>query len=213
VPEALERILDQFQAERRPGEDFHEFIRRKGKESLKASIQDLIEVPARDADPSCYVDWSDAREFSTEDIGVGECAGEVVTPLEFELAACERELLAAQTLFDKGATEAARQSACRLMVRAARALLDWQGVTGRDEEDVVARFKTELCDTQLFFDPFVGGTFANYLFAAWEQRRQPADEDAVRRLLNEAQLFLDACHACYGRLAAARSAKRRETSQ
>lgn len=213
VPEALERILDQFQAERRPGEDFHEFIRRKGKESLKASIQDLLEVPARDADPSCYVDWSDAREFSTEDIGVGECAGEVVTPLEFELAACERELLAAQTLFDKGATEAARQSACRLMVRAARALLDWQGVTGRDEEDVVARFKTELCDTQLFFDPFVGGTFANYLFAAWEQRRQPADEDAVRRLLNEAQLFLDACHACYGRLAAARSAKRRETSQ
>jgi len=212
VPEALDRILRHFQLERRPGEDFHEFVRRRGKENLKSLIEDLTEVPPHDADPSWYVDWGDAREFSTEDIGVGECAGEVVTPLEFELAACERELLQAQILFDKGAAEAARQSACRLMLQAARALLDWLGVAARDEEEVVARFKAELCDTQLFFDPFVGGTFANYFLTAWEQRHQPADDDAVRRLLNEAQLFLDACHACYARLAAARSAKRREVT-
>jgi sulfite reductase (ferredoxin) len=210
VPEALERILACFQAERQPGEDFHAFVQRKGKESLKALIEDLTQVPPHDADPSWYVDWSDAREFSTEDIGVGECAGEVVTPLEFELASCERELLGAQTLFEKGVTEEARQSACRLMLRAARALLEWLGVTAREEEEVVARFKSELCDTQLFFDPFVGGTFANYFLTAWEQRAQPADEDAVRRLLNEAQLFLDACHACYVRLASARSARRQE---
>jgi hypothetical protein len=41
--------------------------------------------------PSFYSDWGDPREFSIGDIGVGECAGEVVSPIDFELVACERE--------------------------------------------------------------------------------------------------------------------------
>ncbi|MGB9604351.1 MAG: nitrite/sulfite reductase [Bryobacteraceae bacterium] len=210
VPEALQRILASYLAERADHEDFHSFVRRKGKVAFKALVEDLSEVPPYQADPSYYVDWGDARVFSTEDIGVGECAGEVVTPVEFQLACCEHQLLEAQVLFDKGDPEGARQAACQAMLDAARALLEWLGFRPGEEPELIALFKSELYDTQLIFDPFVGPTFANYFLSAWEKRHQPAEADSVARLLSEAQVFLDACHGCRARMAAARAAKRQE---
>jgi hypothetical protein len=41
-------------------------------------VDKLSEVPAYEADKSFYSDWGDPREYSIGDMGVGECAGEVV---------------------------------------------------------------------------------------------------------------------------------------
>ena len=54
-------------------------------------IEEFTAVPPHDEDASFYSDWGDPREFRIGDIGVGECAGEVVYPIDFELVACERE--------------------------------------------------------------------------------------------------------------------------
>ena len=58
-------------------------------------------------------------------------------------------------------------------------------------------------DTQKFFDPFAGGKFAHYLFAAHEKSDQVHTSDSSRYLIDEAHLFVEAAHSCYNRLGTA----------
>src|SRR6185436_20749187 len=85
IPEALDRITGRYLDERETGESFHGFITRIGKSECKKMIDDLSEIPRHEDDASFYTDWADAREFTTGDMGVGECAGEVVAPIDFQL--------------------------------------------------------------------------------------------------------------------------------
>ena len=81
-------------------ERFQAFIARIGKKAVKDLLEDLTRIPAHDVDRSFYSDWGDPREFTLADMGIGECAGEVVSQAEFTLAASERELFEAQLLLD-----------------------------------------------------------------------------------------------------------------
>jgi sulfite reductase (ferredoxin) len=89
------------------------------------------------------------------------------------------------------------------MLRAAKALVkvEFQDVPD-DPDRIIREFTTRFYDTQKFFDTFAGGKFAQYLFAAHAASRQPADPDSARFLIDEAQLFIDASHACYNRMGA-----------
>lgn len=69
-----------------------------------------------------------------------------------------------------------------------------------DSEQVVGEFRLRFYDTQKFFDPFAGGKFAHYLFAARENRYQPHTADSARYLIDEAHLFVEAAHSCYQRM-------------
>ena len=53
-------------------------------------------------------------------MGVGECAGEVVSAVDFDMAAAERELFEAQVAFEGGQIEEAGQKAYRAMLRPLR---------------------------------------------------------------------------------------------
>jgi sulfite reductase (ferredoxin) len=207
VPETVERIASRYLEERQPGERFRAYIERIGKAKAKLMIEDLMAVPPHDVDASFYVDWADAREYTIGDIGVGECAGEVVNPIDFQLAACEREAFEAQLALEAGDAAKAWRQAYDSMMHAAAALLGWrlQPVGGTPDE-VVANFRKSFYDTELFFDPFAGGKFAQYYFALHERLNETHGEDETRRAIEEAQLFLEAAHACYGRLSAQRAA-------
>src|SRR5262249_38456609 len=153
---------------------------------------------------SLYTDWGDAREFTIGDMGVGECAGEVVSPFDFALTACEREVFEAQLLMERHEYDQAVRHAYESMLHGASALLRQKAILFFEDPDVIVReFRTHFYDTQLFFDPFQGGNFAHYFFRAHEMfgtngHRQT--EEATHQLIEEAQLFLEACHACYGRM-------------
>jgi sulfite reductase (ferredoxin) len=203
IPDTVDRITSRYLAERNNGESFHNYAKRIGKAALKAMIDDLGYVPPHEADPNFYVDWSDAREYTIGDIGIGECAGEVVTPVEFQLTSCEREAFEAQLALEAGEIEKAARVAYESMRNAALALLDWRMIPhDRTPGGIRAAFQGAFYDSELFFDPFVGGKFAQYYFAAHEQRNQPYDAEKAHRLIEEAQLFIEASHACYGRLSA-----------
>ena len=84
---------------------------------------------------------------------------------------------------------------------AARALVQAENPDVSDRPDqIVSEFRRRYYDTQLFFDPFAGGKFAGYLFAAHEKSGQPYSEESSRYLIDEAQLFIDAAHSCSNRL-------------
>ncbi|MBI1787319.1 MAG: nitrite/sulfite reductase [Acidobacteria bacterium] len=202
VPEAVDRITSRYLAERQTGESFQAFIKRIGKAECRKMVDDLGNVPSHSEDATLYRDWADAREFTTGDMGVGECAGEIVSPTDFQLAACEREAFEAQLQLEAGETMKAARVAYESMQHAAEALLKLRLNYAPDSPDgVAAMFREHFHDTQVFFDPFAGGKFAQYYFQAHERNGQARSSESVHRLIEEAQLFIEAAHSCYGRLA------------
>jgi sulfite reductase (ferredoxin) len=207
VPEVVKRLTGRFAKERTPGESFSEFTQRIGKKTIRALVEELQVLPTHDQDPSFYSDWGDPREYTISDMGEGECAGEVVPYVEVELAASERELFEAQLLLDEKRYQAAGERAFTAMLRGARALAREKNPNvGTEADEVVAEFRRHFFDTQLFFDPFAGGRFAQYLFRAHEERAQEATPESVHQLLEEGTLFVDAAHQCYTRLGSALTA-------
>ena len=203
IPQAVERITNRFVADRQPNESFQAFVKRIGKAECLRMLQDLMEVPVHEVDPSFYTDWADAREFTLGDMGIGECAGEVVSPIDFQLTACEREVFEAQLELDRGEAQKAARGAYEAMLHAAAALLDWKFFAHTAEPDsIVSEFRTRFYDTQLFFDPFVGGNFANYFFRAHENAAAQSTPESAHQLVEQAQLFIEASHACRLRLSA-----------
>ncbi|HEX3371273.1 MAG TPA: hypothetical protein VHS08_02080 [Candidatus Acidoferrales bacterium] len=203
IPEVVTRLTDRYAANRKTGESFKDFVARTGKVELKRMLEDLAKPPADLADRSIFQDWGDPREYTLADIGVGECAGEVVSSVEFDLAAAERQLFEAQVALEDGFVEMAGETAYRSMVQAAKALVKIEASTIADDPtQIVKEFRTRFYDTQKFFDPFAGGKFAHYLFTAQEKVGQPYTQDGTRYLIDEAQLFIDAAHSCYNRISA-----------
>jgi sulfite reductase (ferredoxin) len=125
----------------------------------------------------------------------------VVSSIEFDLAAAEREVFEAQLLLERGEAQRAGQTAYLSMLRAAKALVRTEHWDVRDEpEDVVLEFRRRFYDTERFFDPFAGGKFAQYLFVAHEKADQPYSSETAHHLVEEAQLFIEASHSCYNRM-------------
>ncbi len=202
VPEVVDRLTADFLAAREGEESFQAYIQRIGKAAIRASLKELMEVPAYEADPSFYSDWGDPREYTIGDLGVGECAGAIVPFVEFGLKQGERQVFEAQVALDAGSLESAAQEALRGMLTVAQALTRHLGVEVTDEaSDIAAQFRTHLYETKRFFDPFAGGKFAHYFFKAVESAGQTLEHEAVHQRVEEAQLFVEAGYACYDRLA------------
>lgn len=201
IPDVVMRLTDRYVADRKNGETFRSFITRIGKAEVKALLDDLTRLPSDPNDRSFFRDWNDPREYSLDDMGVGECAGEVVSPVEFGLAAAERQVFEAQLALESGDDNRAWQTAYGSMLQAAKSLLraECPGVSD-DPNQIVEEFRTRFYDTQRFFDPFAGGKFAHYLFAAHRNGEPRHTLEKARFLIEEAQLFIEASHACYNRM-------------
>ena len=91
--------------------------------------------------------------------------------------------------------------AYRAMVLAALGLLKTQDPDARsDPETVFSDFERQFIDTRLFFERYIGNSEWAYFQAAHETGGVARDRDEARRRVEEAQLFIEASHACYTRL-------------
>ncbi len=204
IPEVVSRITNRYLNEREASESFQSYIARIGKAESKKTIDDLCEVPPMEAEPSLYTDWHDPRFYTLKDMSKGECAGEVISAIDFQLTACEREAFEAQLALERGEISHAAKVAYEAMLHGAQALLAWRMLPyGNTPDSVVAEFRTHFYDTQLFFDPFSGGRFAQYFFKAHESRDEAMNAEQAHRLIEETQLFVEGCYACYAKVSAA----------
>ena len=201
IPEAVKRITEQFVSNKLENETFQDFIQRIGKRALKQLFDDLIHVPTHDENAEFYSDWGDPREFTLGDMGAGECAGEVVSLAEFDLAAAEAQVFEAQIQLEEKNYHKADGLAYSAMLLAAKGLIKTEFSDISDKADlIVSQFRDRFFDTKLFFDKYAGGKFAMYLFRRHETARHSGTAEEARRLIEEAQLFLEASHACHARL-------------
>jgi sulfite reductase (ferredoxin) len=204
IPQVVTRLTERYVEARTNGETFKDFVKRIGKVELKKALEDLAKPPADPADRSFFSDWGDPREYTLGDLGVGECAGEVVSSVDFDLGAAEREVFEAQLALESGEIEKAGRTAYQSMVHAAKALvkINRQNISD-DPGEIIGEFRALFYDTQKFWDPYAGGKFANFLFDAHQKANQPYTADSSRYLIDEAQLFIDAAHSCYNKMGTA----------
>ena len=202
VPEVLEVITQRFAQERSAGESFQDWITRLGKKEVRAILDPFMKVPAHEDDASYYTDWGDTREYSLGDIGVGECAGEVVSLFSMEIAKAKSTHFDGLLALDESNYAKADESAYRAMVLGARALVrtSYLDLSSDDPDRVIEEFRARYYDTKLFFDPFAGGKFAHYLFDRHANPPASPNAETAQQLLGEAQLFLEACHSCEARV-------------
>ncbi len=202
IPEVVRRITGRYVHEREEGETFQGFVRRIGKAAIKESLEDLVKMPSHTEDPSLYSDWSDPRQYSIADMGVGECAGEVVSPAEFGLAQSEQQVFEAQLCLDNGDCQRAAELAYGAMLQAARALLLAKRTATPDAADALVQgFREHLCDSGLFDQG--GQRFSSYLFSAHTSGSSDLSDELAHQRVEEALLFIEAAHACHARLAEA----------
>ena len=87
------------------------------------------------------------------------------------------------------------------MLSAARSLVrtEYIDVT-EDPEEIVTEFKRRFFDTELFFDKYAKGKFGQYLIDRHANPLPVLDAANASQLIEEAQLFIEAAHACEARL-------------
>jgi sulfite reductase (ferredoxin) len=210
VPVVVERITQRFVKERKGDESFQDFITRIGKAESRKMIEDLMEVPAYELNAALYSDWGDPREFTMGDMGMGECAGEVVSRIDFDLQAAERLCFEAQLKLEAKDLAKADELAYKSMLQAAQGLVKelWYDVPN-DADVITKEFRVRLFEPKLFWDRFAGGKFAQDFFRRHESG--PVRQfDEVHRLIEESQLFIEAAHACADKLREQKAAQMAE---
>ena len=210
MPEFIDHVTQRYLAERQQGERFKDYVGRIGKKALKEMVDAFSSVPAYALDRTLYSDWRDPREFTISDITTGECAGEVVPQIEFDLQAAEQRNFEAQIHLEQNEFQKADEAAYQSMLIAARGLVRTQlWDLSEDPDQIVFEFKTRFYDTQLFQSPdagqYAGGKFALYLMNRHADKNRVFAADKARHLVEEAQLFIEAAHSCHQRMSEQRA--------
>jgi sulfite reductase (ferredoxin) len=203
APEVVDALSDAYAKGREKGESFQSWIARLGKREVRNLIQPFMHVPSYEEDSSFYTDWGDSREFTIGDLGVGECAGEIVSLFEIEIVKAESQAFDAQCALDEGQYVEAEALAYHAMLTAARSLVrgEYIDVT-EDPNDIVKEFTTRFVDSERFFDKYAKDKFARYLLNRHAEGPGRGDFDQAKARTEEALLFIEAAHACAARTSA-----------
>jgi sulfite reductase (ferredoxin) len=196
VPRVVDVLTRAYAQEKQGAESFKDWAHRTGRRHLKALIGPLSEVPSFQESPDLYRDWGDPRVFSTGDIGVGECAGEVISPSQFAFAESERAIFEAQLSLDEGLANDAAARALSAMVSAARAVCLLHEPSLPDGLEVVGpAFDRLLGDNGVFDAASPGARFSRYFTQARAAGGAKVSIADARKRVEEARLFIDAAHA------------------
>ena len=89
------------------------------------------------------------------------------------------------------------------MCTAARSLVRTEFIdVTEDPETIVEEWTKRFFDTELFFDKYAKGKFGMYFVARHNRENVEITRDRAAEIVEEAQLFIEACHACESRLVA-----------
>jgi sulfite reductase (ferredoxin) len=198
APEVVAHLTKLYDGEKEDGESFTGTMLRLGRARLAEELAPYADIPERDTAPELYRDNKQPWEY-VRTVGVGECAGEVVSQAEFMLEDAERLAFEASLALEKGDAQLASTTAFEAMRAAADALLSTRGLLKSDGYDPVAEFEKHFTGEGA---PFFPGTAAYIKKAAAENGSAP-DAERLTRKLTETHLFVEEANVVYGKLAGA----------
>ncbi|MBZ0253031.1 MAG: nitrite/sulfite reductase, partial [Candidatus Methylomirabilis sp.] len=187
APALVHAITDRYLADKKDGEKFGAWVRRIGKEEVRAILKPFTEIASFEEASFKYTDWNAETPFALNDRGQGECAGKLIDLIEGRLIDAERALFQGILQAEKGKAEEALLQADRAIVGAVRAILSTEGLDLTTDEESVAKFESLILDMEIIPSKFAGLLQSVGL----------ATEDQARERIEEARLFIQACASAY----------------
>lgn len=198
APQILRRMLEIYLERRTPGEDLPEFLQRIETTEVEAWLGPLLTIPPPAEAPDKFLDWGDTREFSTANIGVGECAGAGVDASLDPFDEVLEHLKQVRVFWDRGVAIDALTELNRAVFATARVVLQ-VGLSKQTSTDweSLCEFRARLIDRGHTSEAL------NQLRARLDPllARKPVLADAVIALLPEAEAFLAEARALAAALA------------
>ncbi len=194
VKDVVERLASTYKRDRTGQEEsFTDFVGRIGKVKTKEILEDLTEIESYEARPELYRDNRAPREYGVN-VGVGECAGGIVSQVEFLLDDADRGIWQATLHLDALQRTEAFTAAREAMRTAAKALLTTKGYLLSDRFDLVTEFKKTFVDAGKFF-----AAYFDHLATAEQDDPAALTDEALRFRVEWATLFVEEAHVAYGR--------------
>lgn len=195
MPEAINALIGKYLDASDDGELFSAWVRRMGILWFKTELKPFTKMDSPFLNPSLYQEFGKPEPFGVRR-GIGECAGDLVEPVDLMLADADERAEAAAVGFHEALnpTEIIRRARETFQI-AAQALLTVDRAHDATVEDTLARFRAEWYDTGRIPEG-VGHT----LFAAMSENAQDIAPDRLRRLVEESGLFVEEVHSIVGKV-------------
>lgn len=193
APEAVRHLVQWYRDGRTsPEESFQNFAERMGKERFKQGLMSFTFLPSYADDRSFYVDWGSDQDFTTEDLGPGECAGGAYEMMEGFLFEADQEVYLAEVMAGKGQTGHAVNKAYRAVVAAAKGLLVMEGVDSSVDSEILAQAETLLVGNGVLPRSFEG------LLERWKDLGPKSpDLEFTREKIDWAKSFVRESHTAF----------------
>ncbi len=184
-----ETLLDLYEKEKAPAEDFNSFVTRSGAERLKQALETLRQIPSFEDDPSFYEDYGHEHESFAVRKGVkGECAGSTVAETVPTIDAARKSLAQAEALIYHKEYEQAMLTAYEAAAAAARVPLYGRLVDPFTSDEALWEFEN------LFV--LSGETRGNWEEVSrrfGELKNDNPNEAGARAILEETRSFVSYC--------------------
>ncbi|NMH87158.1 HEPN domain-containing protein [Flavivirga algicola] len=180
-PEALRRILDDFEANAN-GKQFVEYYKEKGEKYFYDFLNDLQDVTNLAQDD--FIDWGEEEKYVKE-IGIGECAGVVIDLIATLFLESEEKIENAKKSFDNKVYSSAIYHAYSSLVNSAKALLLAENKKTNTHAGIVSQFD-ELFVANGNID--LGTSFSELIY---QINKFAPTEDFASKYINNANLFLE----------------------
>ncbi|GAA4297766.1 HEPN domain-containing protein [Aestuariibaculum suncheonense] len=184
-PEALRRILDDFEANAN-GKSFIEYYKATGDRYFYDLLNDLQDVT--NLTPEDFIDWGNEEKYEKE-IGVGECAGVVIDLVATLFLESEEKIENAQEALNNKVYSSAIYHAYSSLVNSAKAILLAENKKTNTHAGIISDFDKEFVASGKLD---LGASFSDIIYQI--NKFAPTEEFAVR-YITEANQFLDKVRA------------------
>ena len=136
-PEALRRVLQDFETSVKQEESFLDYYDRQGKIYFFDLLKDLSDTT--NLQPEDFIDWGHSENYVKE-IGVGECAGVVIDLVTTLLFESEEKIDWAEKSFRDGRWSDAIYHAYSSIINAAKAIMTSDGLKTNSHASIIKGF-------------------------------------------------------------------------
>jgi len=179
-PEALRRILDDFEANAK-GKQFVEYYSEKGEKYFYNFLQDLQDVTNLTQED--FIDWGSEEKF-VKAIGVGECAGVVIDLIATLFLESEEKIANAKEALQNNVNSGAIYYAYQSMVNSAKALLLAAKKKTNTHAGIISQFD------ELFIDSKLVDLSVSFSDIIYQINKFAPTEEFAKKYIQDADLFL-----------------------
>lgn len=143
APGAVRLLLNDYSANILPGESFHDYYDRKGKDYFYQLLKHVAAVDTINDDE--WIDWGNEEQYKTA-IGMGECAGAIVDLTDVLFRNAKEKLQKAKLSLDQQAYANSIFYTYSSLIEAAKAILLKEGSNSSTQYEIINEFDKHFKD-------------------------------------------------------------------